>query len=241
MNITFKSTMNKTWTLMDDRIVYGRKEILLSSIIEVRHVKHKVPNNDNYAVGSIMARYGDGAFELVGLHYSLKQIEDGEKAALYIIKRSSDEERKKQLEESEKFGDVDYYMQCDFCKYVFHYTIDDLIEDAKAQLEAGKQQLLGGINMVAGNAYMGQRDVHNAEEKSNRIVDRSKCPKCGNSKLNRLTEAEAKAELEKQSSPAQIVTATSSADELKKYKDLLDSGIITQEEFDAKKKQLLGL
>lgn len=33
----------------------------------------------------------------------------------------------------------------------------------------------------------------------------------------------------------------SDADELKKYKELLDSGIITQEEFDAKKKQLLGL
>lgn len=31
------------------------------------------------------------------------------------------------------------------------------------------------------------------------------------------------------------------ADELKKYKDFLDSGILTQEEFDAKKKQLLGL
>lgn len=30
-------------------------------------------------------------------------------------------------------------------------------------------------------------------------------------------------------------------DELKKYKELLDSGIITQEEFDAKKRQLLGL
>ena len=28
---------------------------------------------------------------------------------------------------------------------------------------------------------------------------------------------------------------------LKEYKDLLDSGIITQEEFDAKKKNLLGL
>lgn len=37
------------------------------------------------------------------------------------------------------------------------------------------------------------------------------------------------------------VSASSSADELKKFKDLLDSGIITQEEFDAKKKQLLGL
>ena len=33
----------------------------------------------------------------------------------------------------------------------------------------------------------------------------------------------------------------STADELKKYKELLDSGVITQEEFDAKKKQLLGL
>ena len=31
------------------------------------------------------------------------------------------------------------------------------------------------------------------------------------------------------------------ADELKKYKELLDSGVITQEEFEAKKKELLGL
>ncbi len=36
-------------------------------------------------------------------------------------------------------------------------------------------------------------------------------------------------------------STSSSADELKKFKDLLDSGVITQEEFDAKKKQLLGL
>lgn len=33
----------------------------------------------------------------------------------------------------------------------------------------------------------------------------------------------------------------SNADELKKFKELLDDGVITQEEFDAKKKQLLGL
>lgn len=37
-----------------------------------------------------------------------------------------------------------------------------------------------------------------------------------------------------------VIEATS-ADELKKYKELLDSGVITQEEFDTKKKQLLGL
>lgn len=33
----------------------------------------------------------------------------------------------------------------------------------------------------------------------------------------------------------------SNADELKKFKELLDAGVITQEEFDTKKKQLLGL
>lgn len=33
----------------------------------------------------------------------------------------------------------------------------------------------------------------------------------------------------------------SCTDELKKYKELFDSGVITQEEFDAKKKQLLGI
>jgi len=33
----------------------------------------------------------------------------------------------------------------------------------------------------------------------------------------------------------------SDADELLKFKDLLDSGVLTQEEFEAKKRQLLGL
>ena len=36
-------------------------------------------------------------------------------------------------------------------------------------------------------------------------------------------------------------TVSTTADELKKYKELLDGGAITQEEFDTKKKQLLGL
>ena len=50
-------------------------------------------------------------------------------------------------------------------------------------------------------------------------------------------------ELKRAKSPgfAPAAAAPSSADELKKYKELLDLGVITQEEFDAKKKQLLGL
>mgnify|MGYP000205362915 FL=1 len=35
-------------------------------------------------------------------------------------------------------------------------------------------------------------------------------------------------------------TAASAADEILKFKNLLDAGIITQEEFEKKKQQLLG-
>lgn len=38
-----------------------------------------------------------------------------------------------------------------------------------------------------------------------------------------------------------VVQPTSAADEIKKFKELLDMGVISQEEFDTKKRQLLGL
>lgn len=50
--------------------------------------------------------------------------------------------------------------------------------------------------------------------------------------------------LQKRQIPKQtetIISYTSTSDELVKYKELLDAGIITQEEFEAKKKQILGL
>ncbi|MGL5478242.1 MAG: PH domain-containing protein [Clostridium sp.] len=39
----------------------------------------------------------------------------------------------------------------------------------------------------------------------------------------------------------QVVNSTSAADELLKFKQLLDMGALTQDEFDAKKKELLGI
>lgn len=43
------------------------------------------------------------------------------------------------------------------------------------------------------------------------------------------------------SSNQPTTASKSEVDEIRKYKELLDDGIITQEEFDAKKKELLGL
>jgi len=49
------------------------------------------------------------------------------------------------------------------------------------------------------------------------------------------------AENERANQPQTVQAALSPAEELKKFKELLDMGIISQEEFDAKKRQLLGL
>lgn len=46
---------------------------------------------------------------------------------------------------------------------------------------------------------------------------------------------------QKRTSAVKQEVPQSSADELKKYKDLLEGGVISQDEFDAKKKQLLGV
>lgn len=47
--------------------------------------------------------------------------------------------------------------------------------------------------------------------------------------------------LDRQNNKNVNTTGISDADELKKYKELLDEGIISQEEFDTKKKQLLDV
>ena len=77
-----------------------------------------------------------------------------------------------------------------------------------------------------------------ADRYTDKIVDFSRCPSCNSTDISEIQGEEAK-----QSGQSNTVTtsAASSAEEIKKFSELLEMGIITQEEFDAKKKQLLGL
>ena len=60
-------------------------------------------------------------------------------------------------------------------------------------------------------------------------------------KMNIITAADARPAAAPKAQKTNNETTLGTAEELKTYKELLDSGVITQEEFDAKKKQLLGL
>ena len=97
-----------------------------------------------------------------------------------------------------------------------------------------------GVGEAAGGTRLGSQVAPaKADSKLSQIVDYTKCPHCNSTDVSALTKEEWEAEKAKkaQSNAAPLP----SADELKKYKELLDMGVITQEEFDAKKKQLLGL
>ncbi|MBQ4601415.1 MAG: SHOCT domain-containing protein [Clostridia bacterium] len=68
----------------------------------------------------------------------------------------------------------------------------------------------------------------------NRINDYTRCPKCNSTDLRVINGEE-----EQSSVPA--AGNASVADELKKFKELLDLGIITEEEFNTQKAKLLGM
>ncbi len=92
-----------------------------------------------------------------------------------------------------------------------------------------------GVSMLRGDIQQGNADAAfpRAEDK---LANIKQCPNCKSENATEITAEEAAAARNAAAAPA-----SSAMDELKKLKELLDMGIVTLEEFDAKKKQLLGL
>ncbi len=135
--------------------------------------------------------------------------------------------------------DDEIYKQCTICGHVFCYTVADLKKNIKHATSAMLSGFAGAAGAVGSSYTASAVNNANAHSHSNQIIDYNKCPKCNSTKLKTITAEEA-ANVQSVAAPATTPT-TSAADELKKFKELLDMGAITQEEFDAKKKELLGL
>jgi hypothetical protein len=72
---------------------------------------------------------------------------------------------------------------------------------------------------------------NSAANNKNKIIDYSKCPMCGSRDLIEITNESISTEK----------NSLNNIEEIKKLKELLDDGIISQKEFEKKKKQLLDL
>lgn len=132
----------------------------------------------------------------------------------------------------------EYRIKCRVCGHIYCYTNEDLKRNVRNQSLATMHSVSSAINAIGGTAYNMHEEQKHANTASAKIVDYSKCPKCNSSDIVELTDEEWQNINNKSESTTNSV---STADELKKFKDLLDNGVITQEEFDAKKKELLGL
>ena len=135
--------------------------------------------------------------------------------------------------------DIEYRKRCNVCGHIFCYNEAD-IKKNQSNAKAAMWSSIGGISGALGGAYAASAvNNSNAQNSLNQIVDFNRCPKCNSTNLSTLSEEEFKSISAQNNTIQQPVS--SSADELKKFKELLDMGVISQEEFDAKKKQLLGL
>lgn len=136
---------------------------------------------------------------------------------------------------------VEYRKKCAVCGKVFCYTTNDLQKNYDLAEKAKRQSGTAIASALAGSVASSAINTGNAEAKLSRIVDYNRCPSCGSSELEDISKEEYLSAKNTENQKTVNPTPLSAADELKKFKELLDSGIITQEEFDAKKKQLLGL
>lgn len=231
MNITFKKFPFKAWTLVDDKIIFGHDEITLVDIV---------------GTGEILAnKLMAGTLTLVlknkktySLTYPYNELENYKIAIKYIKEHSGSEEIRSGQSERD-LGHDEIRKKCNVCGKVFCYTMEDYRKNAAKQAQAGIHAL-GSVATAAGGSALGTfANQHMMNEQEKKIVNYDECPNCHSKDLTRLTGEEWETYGKKdETAPKDDSTA---AESLKAYKDLLDSGVITQEDFNAKKKQLLGL
>ncbi len=135
----------------------------------------------------------------------------------------------------------EHYKCCNICGHLFCYTAADLKKNFQHQVEEELANRRATLNALSLNAAALETANQTAHDAKNQIIDYDKCPACGSKNLRDITLEEFKELAEKAKGPTPSISALSAADELKKFKELFDSGVITQEEFDVKKKQLLNL
>lgn len=136
---------------------------------------------------------------------------------------------------------LEHKRKCNICGKIWCYTDEDILQNEKIKKRARNTSISATLSILNNNKYDFNENIKQGLAFTNQIKDYSKCPECNSIDTieifdEKIIETNKEISLEKNND-----SNISSADEIKKYKELLDNGIITQEEFEQKKKQLLNL
>ena len=259
MNKTFKGLMTTPWTLTDAGITYKNEYYPFSKMTNVQ----ETITPDNGLTNGVVQFYIAGKSKPLTLAYAFKEKAEAQEAIKFIKENYGSEERKKQnreRNEKESLGLV-YDLQGVRGRYMKVYDNRAII-GTKATLGAfvtgnvsdGEKTIyyrdcigvqfkqsglqIGYLQLETASGIMNMRQNNFFNENSftfdPSVQSNEKMQEVADYVRSRVEEA-------KNGGNNKVEPAVSTADELKKFKELLDMGIITQEEFDAKKKQLLGL
>jgi hypothetical protein len=213
----YKDIIGEPIVFCDEFVILGKKNIQYDySKID----KIKITRNTGWGKNK-----GVLDFKVAGhpmsLWFEQWQYDEMDEIANYITQKSNE------------INNKEYRMKCNVCGNIFCYTLKDIKENDRKQMTAS----LGALGSVAagfsGNTYAMYENNKISTNASNQIMNYSRCPKCGSKDLKDITDL---TEQTTQSSDKK-----DNIEELKKYKELLDMNIITQEEFDKLKKELLNL
>lgn len=251
MEMNFKAPMLKPWTLTDDRIIFGNRTILLSEVTGL-----SVTSNPSALInGVVILSLRSG--ERVTLGAGGKQAAIWPEALDHIRAHSAAPQVRQVKDEEGIVYDIEGVRGRHL--YVFEdraviKTVANLgsfitgnISDGEKTIyymdcigvqfkESGLQ--IGYLQLETASALMNNK-ANNFFNENSFTFDTSKVT---NEKMREVAEYVKRRVNEcKQQKNAPALGVLSPADEIRKFKDLLDTGAITQEEFDAKKKQLLGI
>lgn len=221
----------KAWGVSGDKVVIGKEDYEPSEIKTVS-IQSEARGLTN---GVIQITLKSGKFFTLG--YKSGESEKAHQAIDWIIANSSDELAKAKAE------NLEIHCKCNICGKIWSFNMNDLemneelmkiaSSSAKGAKLSAISALMGAPMLSAGMATYSNSATANMAV--SQMKDYFRCPSCNSTKFDVLEDED----LVKLSTNGD--SSVSAADEIKKFKELLDSGIITQEEFDAKKKQLLGL
>lgn len=213
MNLGFKVMFQKPWTLLDDRILYGDKVILLSDIQSARLVSQA-----QGMINGVIEISVNGRSVLLG--YPAKQAFEGDQALSHICRNCGRESSYGNHEEvNHQQQEVPQSNQgTNRQQHTMHTNGQTRPMTAKEE-QMFQQQMdnIFGANGVFTQAMNNGLADGKTAAATNTTSFSSSVTGCGQTK-----------------------NSVSAADELLKYKQLLDMGAITQEEFAKKKKELLG-
>lgn len=136
-------------------------------------------------------------------------------------------------------SDIEIRKKCNVCGNVFCYNPVDLDNNRKKQNQAMWSAVgsLGGA--MSGHYAAAAVNQSNTNQAMSSIVDYNKCPQCGSMDLRVISKEELLLEMNNNRVQQSIAPQVSVADELRKFKELLEIDAITLEEYNAKKAQLL--